>query len=204
MTVCPVRVYILARASPRTVLRKCPMCIGFAMLGLEYSMMTVLPLPMIVRSSPIVLLAAGLFLIINFLPDKNQPGNPKIEIAPAEYDAGQVPINGGLVKKTFEVKNSGIGALKIENIWTSCMCTKAVLKVGDKTSPEFGMPEHGSSPAFWSEEIKAGETAELEVIFDPLAHGPQGIGQIVRAVYLATNDPEKTKAEILFSANVIP
>ena len=153
---------------------------------------------------PIVLLVAGIFLIINFLPDKNQPGNPKIEIAPAEYDAGQVPINGGLVKKTFEVKNSGIGALKIENIWTSCMCTKAVLKVGDKTSPEFGMPEHGSSPAFWSEEIKAGETAELEVIFDPLAHGPQGIGQIVRAIYLATNDPEKTKAEILFSANVIP
>lgn len=153
---------------------------------------------------PIVLLAGGLFLMINLLPEKNQTGIPKIEIVPSEYDAGEVPINGGLVKKTFEVKNTGFSDLKIENIWTSCMCTKAVLKVGDKTSPEFGMPEHGSNPAFWSEEIKPGETGQLEVIYDPAAHGPEGTGSVVRAIYLATNDPEKTKAEILFSANVIP
>lgn len=56
---------------------------------------------------------------------------------------------------------------------------------------------------FWSQKIAPGETGQLEVIFDPAFHGSQGTGQVVRAVYLSTNDPENKKAEVRLLANVI-
>lgn len=80
------------------------------------------------------------------------------------------------------------------------MCTTAVLKVGDKTSPEFGMHDNA---AFWSQNITPGETGYLEVVFDPAFHGPQGVGQALRVIYLTTNDPENKKAEARLIANVV-
>ena len=130
----------------------------------------------------------------------NQNGSPRMEISQEEYDAGKVSMAAGLVEKTFEIKNSGKGDLKIENIVTSCHCTTAVLKVGDKESPEFGMT---NSNPFWSQRIAAGQTGYLEVIFDPAYHGSEGLGPVVRAVWFATNDSKNKKAEIRLLANVI-
>lgn len=107
----------------------------------------------------------------------------------------------GLVKKTYEIKNTGGGDLKIDKIWTSCDCTTARLKVKDKESPEFGM--HTSS-LLWSQKIAPGETGFLEATFDPAFHGPQGTGPAVRIVYLSTNDPQNPKAEAKLFANVTP
>jgi len=131
---------------------------------------------------------------------ETQTGTPKIEINPQKFDAGNLPINGGVFKKDFEVKNAGTGDLKINSISTSCHCTSAVLKIGDKTSPKFGMDGSG----FWSGNIPAGQTAQLEVIFDPAFHGPAGIGAATRVVYLGTNDPQNKKAQVELDANVTP
>ncbi len=141
------------------------------------------------------------FLVVNYSPEESHPGISRIEINSQEYDAGTVSMAKGLIKYTSKIKNTGEGDLKIDRIWTSCHCTTAILKVGDKTSPEFGM---NSSGAFWSQKIAPGQTGQLEVIFDPAFHGPQGIGSAVRIVYLSTNDPENKKEEIKLLANVVP
>lgn len=151
-----------------------------------------------------ILIIGGIALaLINSLSGSNQEGNqgtPKIEINPQEHDAGTVSMAEGLVKHTYEIKNTGDGDLKIDDILTSCMCTTAILKVGNKESPKFGMH---NNPTFWSQKIVPGETGQLEVTFDPAFHGPQGTGQIVRAVYLETNDPQDKRVEIKLIANVI-
>ena len=45
------------------------------------------------------------------------------------------------------------------------------------------MPGHGFVPSA-DVVLNPGETAEVEVISDPAAHGPSGIGRIERSVYL--------------------
>jgi len=154
------------------------------------------------------LLAAGIIFLTgksslrgNQNDENRDGGAPKIEINPAEYDLGDISMAAGVVKKIFEIKNTGDGDLRIDGIWTSCHCTTAVLKVGDKNSPKFGM---GANPPFWSEKISAGESGYLEVFFDPAYHGPQGIGSAVRIVYLSTNDPKNKQSEILLNANIAP
>lgn len=152
----------------------------------------------------LVLITAGIaWGLISYLsrePQESHPGVPKIEISPKEYDAGTISMAEGLLRHTFEIKNIGEGDLKIDRLWTSCMCTTAILKIGDKTSPKFGMHDN---PAFWSEKIAPGETGLLEVTFDPAFHGPGGTGRAIRAVYLSTNDPKNQKAELRLIANVV-
>lgn len=150
-------------------------------------------------SLPILLLVGIIvFFAANYTPKENHPGVPRIEIPVNEYDAGTVSMADGLVKHTYEIKNTGIGDLKIDSIWTSCHCTTVRLTINDKTSPEFGMDKRSTS-----QKIAPGQTGQLEVIFDPAFHGPQGIGQAVRVVYLSTNDPQNKKVEIRLLANVI-
>jgi len=121
-----------------------------------------------------------------------------MEIPQKEYDAGTVSMADGKIKYTYKIKNAGVGDLKISSIWTSCHCTTAKLTIGDKTSPEFGMDKR-----FTSQKINPGETGFLEVTFDPVFHGPQGTGPVVRAVYISTNDPNNKKTEVKLMANVI-
>lgn len=152
---------------------------------------------------PILLLVGGIsFGLMNYLSQKEEshPETPKIEINPEEYDAGTISMSAGSAKYTYEIKNIGEGDLKIDRIWTSCHCTTARLRVGDKTSGEFGMQ---SNPIFWSQKIAPGETGFLEVTFDPAFHKEQGTGPVVRAVYLSTNDPQNKKVEARLIANVI-
>lgn len=150
-------------------------------------------------SLPILLLAGIIiFFAKSYTPEENHPGAPKMEIPASEYDAGTVSMANGLVKHTYEVKNTGEGDLKIDSIWTSCHCTTARLIVNGKKSPEFGMDKRSTS-----QKIAPGQTGQLEVIFDPAFHGPQGTGPAVRVVYLSTNDLQNKKVEVKLLANVI-
>lgn len=149
-----------------------------------------------------IFVIGGTFLIAALLVfGLNGTGQGRIEINPLKHDVGTVSIVEGFVKRTFEIQNTGEGDLKITAIWTSCMCTMARLKVGDKESPEFGM--HSGS-LFWSQKIASGQTGFLEVIFDPAFHGDQGTGEIVRAIYISSDDPQNKKVEARLIANVVP
>lgn len=135
----------------------------------------------------------------------DEVGTPKIVIEPEEFDFGDVSMANGKVSQTFKIKNEGDADLKLSNIHTSCMCTTATLKVNGKKSPAFGMQGHGATAAFWRETLKPGETADLDVVFDPNAHGPDATGPITRAIYLHSNDggKEDVQSTIMFTANVI-
>ncbi len=150
--------------------------------------------------SLLILLLAGIIVLFakNYTPEENHPGEPQLEILANKYDAGTVSMADGLVKHTYEIKNIGIGDLKIDSIWTSCHCTTARLTVGDKTSREFGMDKRSTL-----QKIAPGQTGFLEVTFDPAFHGPQGTGSVVRVVYLSTNDAQNRKVEVKLLANVV-
>lgn len=127
-------------------------------------------------------------------------GLAKIEIPETEFDAGSISMKNGLYKHDFTIKNVGQGNLKIEGIRTTCHCTTAVLKVGNRVSPTFGMQDN---PLFWSEKIPANETGTLEVTFDPNFHGPDSVGPIVREVFFSTNDPKAKNAKVQLSGDVV-
>ena len=130
-------------------------------------------------------------------PDKK--GNLTAE--EAAFDFGAVPMYGGNVKHNFTLKNNGSGPVKISKIYTSCMCTEATLISGQSKKGPFGMPGHNGLATFVNQEIKAGESATMEVEVDPAAHGPQGVGPAKKVVYIETDDSQKI--QLMMDINVI-
>lgn len=125
--------------------------------------------------------------------------NTKAEIDSKTFDWGNIPLKGGNVSKTFTIRNTGTDILKLTNIKTSCHCTKAQVKIDDTTSPSFGM----NSVSSWIGEVPPGQEAQLEVVFDPAYHGPQGAGPINRLVSVETNDPSNSRIEFSLIGTVI-
>lgn len=103
----------------------------------------------------------------------------------ALFDFGNISMAKGKVSHNFKIINPTAKDILIPSVTTSCMCTVAniVKPDGSKIGP-FGMPGHGGYVPKADELIKAGETREIEVIYDPAAHGPAGVGPIDRFVYL--------------------
>jgi len=117
------------------------------------------------------------------------------------YDFGSVSMAAGKVKNAFKIKNTGAEAVTISKMYTSCMCTTAVLEVGKKKLGPFGMPGHGAVPSI-NQVVGPSEEALVEVIFDPAAHGPAGVGSIQRVVTIENNAGEPI--ELQFTAMVTP
>ena len=126
---------------------------------------------------------------------------PALTAAETFFNFGAVPINQGLVKHNFKVINSSATAVKISKIYTSCMCTTASIIIGQDRKGPFGMPGHGLVPKA-NAVIGAGEEATIEVVFDPAAHGPAGVGRIEREIYLEDERGEQTILK--FEATVTP
>jgi len=104
---------------------------------------------------------------------------PKIEIIPDSYDFGNVPYEK--IKHTFLVRNAGAAPLEIKGVSTSCGCTKATVE---------------------SETIMPGETTNLLVTFDPNIMGDNETGEILRVIYIKSNDPGQPEVEVEIKANV--
>lgn len=111
------------------------------------------------------------------------------------FEFGTISMAKGLVSTVFRITNPTDKDINIESITTSCMCTKAyVLKDGDKKGP-YGMPGHGVVPKA-NEIIKAGETRDIEIVYDAAAHGPAGVGPIDRFVFLEDTSGATLRLEI--------
>lgn len=117
------------------------------------------------------------------------------------YDFGKVSMARGEVNHNFVIKNSSTEPVTISRIYTSCMCTSATLVLDGKRTGPFGMPGHGFVPKM-NKTLGAGEEANIEVVFDPAAHGPAGVGPIERAVYLENNSG--VALELVIKALVTP
>ncbi len=128
----------------------------------------------------------------------------KSALAAAEvfYDFGTISMAHGTVEKLFEVTNPTNRDITLESLTTSCMCTVAfIVKDGSRRGP-FGMPGHGGPVPKANEVIPAGKTLAIDVVYDPAAHGPAGVGQVDRFVYL--EDEAGAVLELEIKANVTP
>lgn len=128
-------------------------------------------------------------------------GSGSLVASEKSYDFGTVSMAAGKVTRTFKVKNPGDKAVTVTKLYTSCMCTTASLMTSEGKKGPFGMPGHAAVPSI-SAPVKAGEEADVEVTFDPAAHGPAGVGRIQRNIMLENDAGAPLSLEI--SANVTP
>ena len=116
--------------------------------------------------------------------NQNLSQGPAIQITPAAFDWGTV-IYGEIAQKTFTIANIGNQPLEILRLSTSCGCTKATMAENDKI-------------------IAPGQSAEMSVTFDPAVHqDDMDLGEIVRVVYIKSNDSQNPEAEVELRAKVI-
>ena len=118
------------------------------------------------------------------------------------YDFGTISMKNGNTSEVFTVSNVSDVDISIKSVVTSCMCTNAFILKNDggKIGP-FGMPGHGGATRV-NETIKAGESVGIEVVYDPNAHGPAGVGTINRFIEIEDENGNKLQFEI--KANVTP
>lgn len=125
--------------------------------------------------------------------------NAKAETENVFHNWGEIGIRDGDVVAEFPIKNSGTDVLQLYNLTTSCSCTNAqfVSQDGDE-SPLFGM--HSKSKYIY--EVQPGEIVTLKAIYDPMFHGPSGVGSITRQVTVQTNDSKNPQLTFNMSAEV--
>jgi len=109
------------------------------------------------------------------------------------YDFGDIDIFGGTVETEFALTNEGADDIVITGGTTSCGCTN-----GEIGGISFGMHEKMRGEFT----IPAGETKNLKVIYDPMAHGPSGVGLAQRSVFLKTNSTVTPELEVRIKAMV--
>ncbi|MBE0626730.1 MAG: DUF1573 domain-containing protein [Burkholderiales bacterium] len=118
-----------------------------------------------------------------------------------KFSFGPISMASGKVKHRYPITNAGTEPVVISKLYTSCMCTTAALVKDGKAGEAFGMPGHTPIPTI-NVPIKPGEQAFVEVVFDPAAHGPAGVGPIERVVTLENNGGQPLELE--FAALVSP
>ena len=130
------------------------------------------------------------------------PSNGALTIEEANnYDFGTISMAAGKVTHQFKIKNTGADAVTISKMYTSCMCTTATLLMGDKKFGPYGMPGHGTIPKI-NRIVNPNEEISVDVVFDPAAHGPAGVGRIQRAITIENNAGQSV--ELQFVAIVTP
>lgn len=125
-----------------------------------------------------IILAVLGFSIYGFIR-AGQSGPPQLVVTPPSHDFGD--IRPDPVEKTFNLKNGGDELLKITRVATSCSCTSGELK---------------------DRKIEPGNSTILTVTFDPTAMDPPIRGEVLRIIYVQTNDPDQEEKEIEITANV--
>ena len=145
-----------------------------------------------------VLLMGGIILMDN---GGIRASGGRIELSPANIDLGTVSMVNGNITTTYQVKNIGEEALKIDRVWTSCMCTTAALMTDSKQFGPYGMPGHGFIPKI-NAAIDPAKEATVEIVFNPAAHGPAGVGRIQRTITIENNAGQSLELE--FAALVTP
>ena len=129
--------------------------------------------------------------------------NQKSALALSEslYDFGTVSMAKGKVNHLFQLTNPTDAPVTISQLETSCMCTNAYIVNGNDRMGPFGMPGMGGMNTA-NQTIPARGTMDIDVVFDPAAHGPAGIGNIDRFIYATQADGGTAQFEI--KAVVIP
>ncbi|KKQ90746.1 MAG: hypothetical protein UT16_C0031G0007 [Candidatus Azambacteria bacterium GW2011_GWA2_39_10] len=159
----------------------------------------------------LILFAAVIGALIWFNGKNNQPQTATINNGGAsgiltatetDYDFGNIGIKNGLVNHEYVLENKSDKMIKISEVSTSCMCTSAKVIIGGKTYGPFGMPGHGGGFTKAGIIVNPREKVVVNATFDPAAHGPAGIGEVLREIYINTGADEPIV--LGFKVNVTP
>ena len=119
----------------------------------------------------------------------------------ANFDFGVISMAAGNVSHRYWFRNEGSSPVAVKRIYTSCMCTTATLVKAMRVVGSYGMAGHGPLPEV-NQSFAPGEAAYLDVVFDPAAHGPAGLGRTERVVSIESDAGQRL--ELAFVANVRP
>ncbi len=127
-----------------------------------------------------------------------------IKVDKTNFDFGTISQKDWVVDAIFEVTNTGSQDIFLTELYTSCGCTKAQLLYPDGTKSRlYSMKGMSNAQDFTvGKNLKPGETVKIKTIFDPNAHGPQGIGYIKRNIMLGTNLKDNPLIQVSFEATV--
>jgi len=169
---------------------------------------------LIIGAGAVVVVLGGLIIVAMPEPGASKPatvasrstGSPgtagALNALATKFNFGSIPMSGGKVTHRYWIRNAGTQPILIRKMYTSCMCTTAALvKSSGKKFDPVGMPGHGYIPTM-NEPMAPNEEAIIEVVFDPAAHGPAGIGPIDRVVTIENSAGRPL--ELAFAANVTP
>lgn len=144
----------------------------------------------VILSSVIILFVVSIYSWSSSFKDA-----PRIIINPSNHDFGTVSrLSDGVVSAVLLVTNDGNTDLEINNIKTSCGCTKVSLVINGSEGPKHGMSHDIVKPEF-SEVVPPGESIELKVYYDPNVHKDLE-GSVTRSVYVYSDDPLSPIAEV--------
>jgi len=125
-----------------------------------------------------------------------------LSVSETSWNLGMISMKDGLNEKKIELKNETDSPVTVTEMQTSCMCTTAtVINENGRKGPTKGMVGHGGTPRM-SQVIAPGETAQLAVVYDPNAHGPDAVGPITRNVTIRTDSADQPKIDLRFSGIV--
>src|SRR3989344_7702861 len=73
------------------------------------------------------------------------PQNLESQITAAEkfFDFGEISMAAGKVTHSFKIKNTSTQSVEVSKLYTSCMCTTAILDIDGQKFGPYGMPGHG-------------------------------------------------------------
>jgi len=161
-------------------------------------------------SAAVVALVLGALVVVA-RPGQGPKAPPQVEAPPpvnrilaakeSSFDFGTVSMAAGKVTHRYWIRNTGASPITIRRLYTSCMCTTAALVKANRKYDPYGMPGHGFMPTI-NAPMAPDEAAMVEVVFDPAAHGPAGIGRVDRFVTLQTD--REPPLELAFTALVTP
>lgn len=141
-----------------------------------------------------VVIVGGVLLGLSGVMESATPSS-ELTFDKVFHDFGAISMANGKIAQTFLLTNTGSQPVRLTDIRTSCMCTEAVID-----NEHFSM--HG--PFASNIEIEPGKPKEVKVVFDPNAHGPGGVGQITREIYLKTNSTATPELSLRVIGNVTP
>lgn len=130
-------------------------------------------------------------------PSAQEPPPTPLKAQVAKRDLGTVRIADGLVETTFRVTNGADEPTGLAAVYTSCMCTEVTLEFADGTRMgPFGMPGH-ELPVRVERMLAPGETFTARATFDPMAHGPDAVGPVQRAIAVHSDNGGMLRLDFL-------
>lgn len=129
-------------------------------------------------------------------PENDKGGEVSLTVSKTKHDFGTISMADGNKDTLFTVNNPTNEDIMLSSVVTSCMCTNAYIENDGQVKGPFGMPGHG--PTLKADElIRAGESRNIKVVYDPNAHGPAGVGPVDRFIELTEAGGGKIQLEIV-------